>query len=747
MATTVIGALSVEITADTQGVKDGLKGAGQALDITGKRLRKGVNQWGKWAIAGATAAAGIAAALVKSNLANINELKNLSDRANTTVEDFQRMAFGASQFGIEQDKLSDILLDFNDRVGDFVTTSAGPMVEFFDQIGPKVGVTIDDFQKLSGPEGLQLYVSSLEKANLNQQEMTFFMERIASDSTNLLPLLKDNGKAMAEQARQAEALGIGLSAIDVAKAAEAERQLNLVSTVLSNELMKATSELAPIITEIAKSFLDVAKESGGFAQFAIDGFRTVGHAVAVLGDGIHAIQVIFKGLEVVARTVIFEISKAFDGIINGSIKEMARAIADFVILPLKQTLQVLSTFSDTAKDALTAIDVTLDGLFGKPKAQLDDFAQAQKEALDESKKGFQELATQDLPTQAFKKWLDEIEANSKVTSENIKKSIANATGGEREEKTFSEAMEADSIREENKSILDALIERGNMRAVKTAEDFAREQAILEDALKNKLITKKEYQNASIALDKEEQDLKDSISGADKILIENESILESLLQRGDMRAETMIGQFEREKQILDEALAAKKVSEEDYAAASIALEEDTARAKNQIAVSGFEAAAQALASGGKKAQKIAKKLAIVGAVIKGKQAAVDAWQAGMSTGGPWAPVVAASYAAASLAQTGSIISSIKSGGSSAGGSVGGGSVSGGGGGGTSSQGATIPQQNGQPASNQQAQPRQQNSVTLNFAGSGVITSEQMRDEFIPLLNDALGDGVELNVTGG
>ena len=48
-----------------------------------------------------------------------------------------------------------------------------------------------------------------------------------------------------------------------------------------------------------------------------------------------------------------------------------------------------------------------------------------------------------------------------------------------------------------------------------------------------------------------------------------------------------------------------------------------------------------------------------ATITGYDAAVKAWNAGMATGGPWAPAVAAAYTAASLGKTGALIASIKS----------------------------------------------------------------------------------------
>ena len=68
-------------------------------------------------------------------------------------------------------------------------------------------MTADRFKALSGPQALGLYVAALEKANLSQAEMTFFMEAIASDSTALLPLLRNNGQLMRELGDEAENMG------------------------------------------------------------------------------------------------------------------------------------------------------------------------------------------------------------------------------------------------------------------------------------------------------------------------------------------------------------------------------------------------------------------------------------------------------------------------------------------------------------------------------------------------------------
>ena len=69
-------------------------------------------------------------------------------------------------------------------VGDYVQTGAGPLADFFENIAPKVGLTADSFADLSSEQKLGAYVNALEKANLSQADMTFYMEAIASDATS-----------------------------------------------------------------------------------------------------------------------------------------------------------------------------------------------------------------------------------------------------------------------------------------------------------------------------------------------------------------------------------------------------------------------------------------------------------------------------------------------------------------------------------------------------------------------------------
>ncbi len=216
------------------------------------------------AVASAAAATAAAAAAVTATNAAMDrafEVQRQAAVANADPQVFQGMAAGAQTVGIEQEKLADILKDVNDRVGDFLTTGGGPMADFFESIAPKVGVTADQFARLSGPEALQLYVSSLEQAGASQQEMTFYLEAMASDATRLIPLLANGGAEMGRLGEQAQALGAVLDTDAIAAMRRSELALVSMGQVFTGIRNKVAVALRPSLEAMANAFVALASST------------------------------------------------------------------------------------------------------------------------------------------------------------------------------------------------------------------------------------------------------------------------------------------------------------------------------------------------------------------------------------------------------------------------------------------------------------------------------------------------------
>ena len=228
----------------------------KSLSATGKSF----NALGKAARSLAPAlAAAFSVQAFKGAIDSAVQIGNLSRLAGVGVERFQVLAAATSQFGIEQEKLADILKDVNDKFGDFTQTGAGPLADFFENIAPKVGLTAAAFADLSSEDKLGAYVSALEKANVTQSEMTFYMEAIASDSTALVGAFKNNSAAIKEMERRASELGIVLDREVIENARKAKTELALVSKVISANLSQALIDLAPLAVNAAQAIASIAQ--------------------------------------------------------------------------------------------------------------------------------------------------------------------------------------------------------------------------------------------------------------------------------------------------------------------------------------------------------------------------------------------------------------------------------------------------------------------------------------------------------
>ena len=117
-----IQALLAKIGVDTKNFDKGMKDSTKKVGTFRNALKK---------LGPALGALGVGK-LVKDFVDLASTIKDQAALSGTTVEGFQRMAFAAKQYGIEQDKVADILKDVSDKVGDFLQTGGGPLAEAAD---------------------------------------------------------------------------------------------------------------------------------------------------------------------------------------------------------------------------------------------------------------------------------------------------------------------------------------------------------------------------------------------------------------------------------------------------------------------------------------------------------------------------------------------------------------------------------------------------------------------------------------
>lgn len=291
----------------------------------------------------AAAAAGAAgAALIKNSSENALAVGRAASVSGLDFDQIQGLGFAAGTVGIEIEDVADKLKDVNDKFGDFFETGAGPLADFFENVTPKIGRTAESlgeipsridytasyFKKLNSADRLQAFVNALEASGKSLEDgATFYLEGVASDSTKLLELFKDNGAELNRLAQIGRDTGGFFTEEDYENAKEMLLQVQKISASMDG-LGAALSEAGVVdafvtLTEYLASFVSFLTEyvNPGVLKFA----AAIGIILAVVGPIIAGIGWIVMGISALVPLFTF---------IGGVIAAIAGAIATVVSLPV-----------------------------------------------------------------------------------------------------------------------------------------------------------------------------------------------------------------------------------------------------------------------------------------------------------------------------------------------------------------------------------------------------------------------------
>lgn len=292
---TKLGTLTLDLITKIGNFVGPMKSAEKQTKLSFDNMRKHVNTYGAMAVASAAAVGAGVLAMANEYANAARELQTFASISNTTTQEFQKMAVGAETMGISSEKLADQLKDFNEKLGEFITIGSGGAVDFFEQIAIKTEGSAEaarklalEMQNLSGPQALQLYVDKLEEAGVTQQQMSFYLESMASDTTNLIPLLKDGGKGFEYWADAAERAGVIMDESAIAKAAELRVQMDLLNLQVEGAKNQFIQGLMPALVSIGDGMSNATTETNLMA----DAGETLGEVfkgVAAVGIGVYAV--------------------------------------------------------------------------------------------------------------------------------------------------------------------------------------------------------------------------------------------------------------------------------------------------------------------------------------------------------------------------------------------------------------------------------------------------------------------------
>ncbi len=257
MAATSLGRLTLDLVAKIGNFTGPMEKAERQTKKSSESIADGFKIAGLAAQAFGAAIAGISigglAAFANQTINTGNEIKKFAQLSNSSIQQFQYYAKGAETAGISMESFADKMKDMQDRIGDFQQTGGGPLADFFTNIAPLVGVTIQQFQKLSGPEALQLYYDSLKKVGATQNDMKFYMEAIISDSSLLIPLLENGGEGFKRWGDAAERANAIMSDEMIENLALAKENLQLMNLQWQGLQATLVNNIVPVVQTVANN--------------------------------------------------------------------------------------------------------------------------------------------------------------------------------------------------------------------------------------------------------------------------------------------------------------------------------------------------------------------------------------------------------------------------------------------------------------------------------------------------------------
>jgi hypothetical protein len=262
-------ALREELSSGKDSVKkfksesDGMLGNLESLKAPLSAVATGVAAVTTAVVAGTSALISYAAAQGRT----IQETETMANIAGLTVEEFKRLSFVFGTVGIDGEKFGDIMKDTQEKVGDFLATGGGAFQDFADVMGytsQEAQALAGEFETMSGQDVLQEMVNRMDAAGKSTQQMSFALEGMASDTTALIPLLRDGGAAAQDLADTFDSINVELSEEERAQFAALANNVDLAQGAFVNFLNNAIAPFLPAINAATKALAEffAARQTG-----------------------------------------------------------------------------------------------------------------------------------------------------------------------------------------------------------------------------------------------------------------------------------------------------------------------------------------------------------------------------------------------------------------------------------------------------------------------------------------------------
>ena len=299
MASSSLGTLTLDLAVRLSEFTDGLTRAERQARDSASNISDSVSElrdniaddiskisgsFAGMAIGGIAVAAGAMAALAIETAKADVQLGIMAGTANTSLKSFQVLTHAAAGFGVEQEALTAILADTQEKLGEFSATGGGGAADFFEALQNNTKMTDEEIRNLGktlqgkdGVEAIQLLKDKMDELGATSQEQRFMFESLAGDLGNLMPLFANGGVILEEYGVQLEDAGVIKSQDAIEKSRILAAETMAIQTKFEGLKTQLVTDMIPALGTLATHFSKGTEKGSDFREEVTD----IGKAVNV----------------------------------------------------------------------------------------------------------------------------------------------------------------------------------------------------------------------------------------------------------------------------------------------------------------------------------------------------------------------------------------------------------------------------------------------------------------------------------
>lgn len=285
--------------------------------------------------------------LVQNSFQAVDAIAKVSDRLGIASEKMAGLQHASDLAGVSNETLNTGLRTMVKNVAD-AAQGLGEATRAFTTLN----LSARDLAALSPDQQLNKLLDALAGVENVTLRNATAAQIFGSRATEMLNLIADGTDGIRKATEDAEAWGKALNRVDSAKIEMANDAVTRAKAAFDGIINTIAVQLAPIITGIANSFADGAKEARGFKDEVVSGFEVITTVVAYSANVIQGLRVVWVGVKLVAAEAInaiiqalYQLDRAFVGVVNSVSGSWVGKKMGLPLLEYSQLLDDVSTVS------------------------------------------------------------------------------------------------------------------------------------------------------------------------------------------------------------------------------------------------------------------------------------------------------------------------------------------------------------------------------------------------------------------